>query len=111
VLQLNAERAVPVAEGSYRWRGELRMWDTEALIGWYRSTNAAVRSKGNLYPSLHQLQQERGLTSGSCVTPWGNEFCVLHPNFPLLLSGAGHGPAGACLQCHSSYSTLAAMVA
>ena len=22
VLQLNAERAVPVAEGSYRWRGE-----------------------------------------------------------------------------------------
>jgi len=43
--------------------------------------------------------------------PWGNEFCVLQPNFPLLLSGAGHGPAGACLQCHSSYSTLAAMVA
>ena len=34
MLQLNAERAVPVAEGSYRWRGELRMWDTEALIGW-----------------------------------------------------------------------------
>jgi transcriptional regulator with XRE-family HTH domain len=29
VLQLNAERAVPVAEGSYRWRGELRMWDTK----------------------------------------------------------------------------------
>jgi hypothetical protein len=29
VLQLNAERAVPVAEGSYRWRGELRLWDNE----------------------------------------------------------------------------------
>jgi transcriptional regulator with XRE-family HTH domain len=35
LLQLNAERAVPVAEGSYRWRGELRLWDNEALIGWY----------------------------------------------------------------------------
>jgi hypothetical protein len=29
VLQLNAERAVPVSEGSYRWRGELRLWDTK----------------------------------------------------------------------------------
>jgi hypothetical protein len=47
VLQLNAERAVPVAEGSYRWRGELRLRDNEALIGWYRSTDAAVRSKGS----------------------------------------------------------------
>jgi len=54
VLQLNAERAVPVAEGSYRWRGELRLWDNEALIGWYRSTDAAVRSKGTLYLALHQ---------------------------------------------------------
>ena len=26
----------------------------EALIGWYRSTNAAVRSKGTLYLALHQ---------------------------------------------------------
>jgi hypothetical protein len=33
VLQLNAERAVPVAEGSYRWSGELRPWDNVALIG------------------------------------------------------------------------------
>ena len=22
---------------------------------------------------------------------WGNEFCVLHPNFPELLAGADHG--------------------
>jgi hypothetical protein len=54
VLQLNAERAVPISEGSYRWRGELRLWDNEALIGWYRSTDAAVRSKGTLYLALHQ---------------------------------------------------------
>ena len=52
VLQLDADRAVPVAEGSYRWQGELRLWDHEALIGWYHSTDAAVRSKGTLYLSL-----------------------------------------------------------
>jgi hypothetical protein len=34
--------------------GELRLGDNEALIGWYRSTDAAVRSKGTLYLSLHQ---------------------------------------------------------
>jgi phage terminase Nu1 subunit (DNA packaging protein) len=51
---VNAERAVPVAEGSYRWRGELRLWDNEALIGWYRSTDAAARSKGTLYLALDQ---------------------------------------------------------
>lgn len=53
LLQLDADRALPVAEGSYRWRGELRLWDNEALIGWYRSTDAAVRSKGSLYLALH----------------------------------------------------------
>lgn len=49
LLQLDADRALPVSEGSYRWRGELRLWDNEALMGWYRSTDAAVRSKGTLY--------------------------------------------------------------
>ena len=44
---------MPVAEGSYTWEGELRLWDNEALIGWYRSTDAAVRSKGALYLALH----------------------------------------------------------
>src|SRR3954452_15636951 len=39
-LHLDAERALAVDEGSYRWRGELRLWDNEALIGWYRSTDA-----------------------------------------------------------------------
>jgi hypothetical protein len=53
LLQLDADRALPVAEGSYQWRGELRLWDNEALIGWYRSTDAAVRSKGALYLALH----------------------------------------------------------
>jgi hypothetical protein len=53
VLQLNAERAVPVAEGSYRWRGELRLWDNEILMGWYVAEEGAVRSKGTLYFALH----------------------------------------------------------
>ncbi len=53
LLQLDADRAVPVNEGSYQWRGELRLWDNEALMGWYRSTDGAVRSKGVLYLALH----------------------------------------------------------
>lgn len=53
VLHLDAERALPVEKGSYTWRGELRLWDNEALIGWYRSTDAAVRSKGSMYLALH----------------------------------------------------------
>ncbi len=53
VLQLAADRAAPVAEGSYQWQGELRLWDNEALVGWYHSTDAAVRSKGTLYLSLN----------------------------------------------------------
>jgi len=53
LLQLDAARAVPLEQGSYRWRGELRLWDNEALIGWYHSTDGAVRSKGTLYFSLH----------------------------------------------------------
>jgi transcriptional regulator with XRE-family HTH domain len=53
LLQLDADRAIPVDEGSYQWRGELRLWDNEALMGWYRSTDGAVRSKGVLYLALH----------------------------------------------------------
>src|SRR5262249_16126069 len=50
-LQLDAARAP--AEGSYSWHGELRIWDNEALMGWYRSTEGAVRSKGTMYLALH----------------------------------------------------------
>lgn len=52
-LYLTAERARPVEEGSYKWRGELRLWDNETLMGWYRSTDEAVRSKGTMYLALH----------------------------------------------------------
>jgi uncharacterized protein involved in tolerance to divalent cations/transcriptional regulator with XRE-family HTH domain len=52
-LILDADRARAVEDGSYRWRGELRLWDNEALVGWYRSTDSAVRSKGSMYFALH----------------------------------------------------------
>lgn len=77
LLQLDADRAVPVADGSYRWRGELRLWDNEALIGWYRSTDAAVRSKGALYLALHQHGTHAwgrwvGMSyDGEVITGWG----------------------------------------
>jgi hypothetical protein len=31
-------------------------------------------------------QQERGFDFSVMRDPWGNEFCVLHPNFPELLA-------------------------
>jgi transcriptional regulator with XRE-family HTH domain len=77
LLQLDADRALPVAEGSYRWRGELRLWDNEALIGWYRSTDAAVRSKGTLYLALHPHGTYAwgrwvGMSyDGEVITGWG----------------------------------------
>ncbi|MBO0872099.1 MAG: helix-turn-helix transcriptional regulator [Pseudonocardia sp.] len=77
LLQLDADRAVPVSEGSYRWHGELRLWDSEALIGWYRSTDAAVRSKGSLYLALHQHGTYAwgrwvGMSyDGQVITGWG----------------------------------------
>src|SRR5260370_16414121 len=46
LLQLDADRARPVEEGSYRWRGDLRLWDNEPLMAWYRSTDSAVPSHG-----------------------------------------------------------------
>jgi hypothetical protein len=77
LLQLDAERALPVAEKSYTWHGELRLWDNEALIGWYRSTDAAVRSKGSLYLALHQhgtyaWGRWTGMSyDGAVITGWG----------------------------------------
>ena len=31
-------------------------------------------------------QQEHGFDFWVLRDPWGNEFCVLHPNFPELLA-------------------------
>ena len=46
-------RGITVEEGGYMWRGELRLWDNEVLIGWYAADEGAVRSKGTQYFVLH----------------------------------------------------------
>jgi transcriptional regulator with XRE-family HTH domain len=76
-LQLDGARARPVAEGSYSWTGEMRLWDNEILMGFYLATEAAVRSKGALYFSLHPHGQAMigswtGLSyAGLIVRGWG----------------------------------------
>ncbi|WP_308646818.1 helix-turn-helix domain-containing protein [Nocardia cyriacigeorgica] len=53
ILSLDGSLARPVEEGSFQWLGELRLWDNEALMGWYRASDGAVRSKGTIYFALH----------------------------------------------------------
>ncbi|WP_197039783.1 helix-turn-helix domain-containing protein [Nocardia sp. NRRL WC-3656] len=78
-IHLDASRAVSVdlEGGTYAWRGEVRLWDNEALIGWYRATDGAVRSKGSMYLALHPHGQTAygkwvGLSyDGEIVVGWG----------------------------------------
>lgn len=69
-------RGDDVKRGGYLWKGELRLWDNEILIGWYAATEGSVRSKGSLYYSLHphgQLMTGRwvGLShDGTVITGW-----------------------------------------
>lgn len=46
-------RGVDIDEGGYHWRGELRLWDNEILMGWYAAAEGGVRSKGTMYFVLH----------------------------------------------------------
>jgi DNA-binding XRE family transcriptional regulator len=41
-------------KGGYLWRGELRLWDNEILMGWYVADEGAVWSKGTMYFIIHQ---------------------------------------------------------
>ncbi|WP_218008884.1 helix-turn-helix domain-containing protein [Nocardia jiangxiensis] len=78
-IHLDASRAVNVdlEGGTYAWRGEVRIWDNEALIGWYRATDGAVRSKGSIYFHLHQHGQTAygrwvGMSyDGEVIIGWG----------------------------------------
>lgn len=69
-------RGTPVEGGGYLWRGEMRVFDKEALIGWYVADEGAVRSKGSLYFALHQHGQHAtgrwvGLSfDGPLVSGW-----------------------------------------
>jgi transcriptional regulator with XRE-family HTH domain len=72
-----ATRGIAVEDGGYHWRGELRLWDNEVLMGWYAAEDGSVRSKGTMYFVLHphgQRMQGRwvGLSyDGKIVTGWG----------------------------------------
>ncbi|WP_189336297.1 helix-turn-helix transcriptional regulator [Actinoplanes ianthinogenes] len=64
-------------DGGYLWRGEMRIWDNEILMGWYVADEGAVRSKGTLYFVLHQHGTHMtgrwvGLShDGPVITGWG----------------------------------------
>ncbi|SBW21139.1 hypothetical protein FDG2_1917 [Candidatus Protofrankia californiensis] len=45
--------SVTLEEGGYLWRGELRIWDNQVLMGWYAADDGSVRSKGTMYFVLH----------------------------------------------------------
>lgn len=70
------DRGREVAEGGYLWRGELRLWDNEILMGWYAAIDGAVRSKGTMYFVIHPQGLEMsgrwvGLSyDGKIVTGW-----------------------------------------
>jgi hypothetical protein len=54
LIQVEATaRGRPVEEGGYLWRGELRLWDNEILMGWYAANDGSVRSKGTMYFVMH----------------------------------------------------------
>lgn len=70
-------RGIDVTEGGYLWRGELRLWDNEILMGWYAADDGAVRSKGTVYFVVHphgvsMTGRWVGLSyDGMIVTGWG----------------------------------------
>ena len=70
-------RGISVDEGGYHWRGELRLWDNEVLMGWYAAADGAVRSKGTMYFVLHPHGQHMsgrwvGMSyDGNIVSGWG----------------------------------------
>lgn len=67
---------LPVEAGDYQWRGELQLWDSEILTGWYAATDGSVRSKGTMYfvlrpPAPSMAGRWVGLSrDGDIVTGW-----------------------------------------
>ena len=43
--------------GGYIWRGELRLWDSHVLMGYYAAADSNVRSKGVIFFILHTQDQ------------------------------------------------------
>jgi hypothetical protein len=72
---------------------------------------AEVQRLEALGATRYDYQQERGFDFWVMRDPWATSSVCSTRTSPSCSPGAGHGPARACLQCHFSYSTLAAMVA
>jgi transcriptional regulator with XRE-family HTH domain len=79
LIQIQATaRGRPVEEGGYLWRGELRLWDNEILLGWYAANDGSVRSKGTMYFVMHPhginaTGRWVGLSyDGNVVTGWSS---------------------------------------
>ncbi|RJO70681.1 XRE family transcriptional regulator [Nocardia panacis] len=53
ILRMQGTRAHPGKEDCYNWMGEMRLWDSDILIGWYVASDGFVRYRGSLYLSLH----------------------------------------------------------
>ena len=47
------ERSAENERGGYLWRGELRFWDGQVLMGYYAAADGNVRSKGTMFFILH----------------------------------------------------------
>jgi transcriptional regulator with XRE-family HTH domain len=47
------ERSDENKRGGYLWRGELRLWDGQVLMGHYGAADGNVRSKGTMFFVLH----------------------------------------------------------
>jgi DNA-binding XRE family transcriptional regulator len=53
-VQIEAlERSSQNERGGYLWRGELRLWDGQILMGYYAAADTNVRSKGTMFFVLH----------------------------------------------------------
>ncbi|MBO0856284.1 MAG: helix-turn-helix transcriptional regulator [Nocardia sp.] len=78
-LRLAGARARSVEDGSYAWTGEARLYDSEALMGYYVAADGSVRSKGTLYLDLHPHgQMMRGMWTGQSYTaPVVYGFCAV----------------------------------
>jgi transcriptional regulator with XRE-family HTH domain len=77
VIEIEAmARGDEIAKGGYLWKGELRLWDNEILIGWYVAIEGSIRSKGALYYTIHPHGQQItgrwvGLShDGQVITGW-----------------------------------------
>jgi transcriptional regulator with XRE-family HTH domain len=53
-VQIEAlERSTENERGGYLWRGEMRLWDGQVLMGYYAAADGNVRSKGTVFFVLH----------------------------------------------------------